>query len=82
MNWNRALTLYIGTSSSYGFYRGWNHLYNWRDFKEPSPIYMDRVVTGMGGAFLQLHPFSVFFTLRRAEKHLRGLSLTQEDYSW
>ncbi len=82
MNASRALALYLGTSGSYGFYRGWNHLYNWRDFKEPSPIYTDRLVAGMVGSFLQLHPFCVFFTLRRVEKHLRGYPVTKEDYAW
>ena len=82
---SRAFAWYLGVTGSYGFYRGWNNLYNRRDFGEKA-LYTDRVLHGLLGAMTQANPIflpiTLFFAARRLELCARGKELTKEDYEW
>jgi hypothetical protein len=83
---SRAFAWYLGVTGSYGFYRGWNNLYNRRDFGETQPLYTDRVMSGVCGAITQanpvLFPLTLIFAARRLEMRARGKEITKEDYEW
>ena len=78
----RAICCYAAVNGAYGFYRGWNNLYNTPNFAEPYPLYTQRFFNGLGGVFIQQHPFFLIFSLQRAEKWARGMSITKEDYNF
>jgi hypothetical protein len=77
---------YLASHAFYGFYRGYNNLYP-KDALMHRPncdLYIDKIVNGVFSSVMYvnpgLHPYSMYYILRRTEKNLRGKPLDEEDW--
>ena len=68
----------------YGYYRGYNNLYNSSNFNIREPLMTDRIVNGFTSFLLNLNPvlqpFFLYGIVRRLEKRYKNLPIIKEDY--
>lgn len=78
---------YLTGMSTYGFYRGFNNKYK-SDciINAKTPLYIDRFISGLFSTGYYLnpisHPYLLYYTIKRTEKQLRDIQLTEDDWEY
>ena len=82
--WEKCAYTYVGCVGSYGFYRGYNNLYDTDKFNTREKLVTDNVKNGLAGTLYHLNPgFQLIFLYgicARTEKMLRGIPIEKRDY--
>lgn len=77
---------YFVSMSSYGFYRGYNNLYNTELYNSQKYLLTDRIYDGITGSLWQINPitqpFLLYSIIRLIEKKSRNLKITKDDYNY
>lgn len=80
------LGTYFTSMSSYGFYRGYNNLYDTKLYKTKKFLFTDRIYDSIIGGVYQINPimqpFFLYGIIRLIEKKQRNLKITNEDYRY
>lgn len=75
---------YFTCMASYGFYRGYNNLYNTKLYNTKKYLLTDRIYDGITGSLWQVNPviqpFLLYEIIRLIEKKSRDLEITKDDY--
>lgn len=70
----------------YGYYRGYNNIYNEKNFNKPNDLLIDRCIIGFRGLLWSLNPiiqpYVLYGIIRRFEKRNKNLPIDREDYEW
>lgn len=77
---------YFISMSSYGFYRGYNNLYDNKLYNSQRFLLTDRIYDGVIGSLWQINPFIQPFILygifRLIEKKSRNIEIIKDDYKY
>jgi hypothetical protein len=78
---------YSGTMGTYGFYRGYNYLYQHVEFnKTQDKSLNNRMICGIGGTLYQLNPFLqpffIYGIYHRCKKIFKNQELKAMDYEF
>ena len=87
---SKLLVGYAGIMSAYGFYRGYNNLFDKNAILHYDPettvLVTDKVLNGMAASLYQIYPpthiLSLVAIIRRSEKKLKGMPIENDDYRW
>jgi len=84
----KVLLTYFTAQGVYGFYRGFNNLYSKECIftHQTSGLYVDRVGSGFASTVYHVNPwfqpFILYNGIRRVEKRLRNIEITDEDWKY
>ena len=82
----KLLSMYATGMGLYGYYRGYNNLYNSNKYDKQEKLLTDKIVNGIGGMFWQLNPitqpFLLYGIIRRYEKKILNMKIDKEDYEY
>lgn len=82
----RILSGYITSMGSYGFYRGYNNLYNIAEYNTKTTLITENSANGLLGTFYQLNPIYqpvfLYGIARRTEKKMLNLDINKNDYEF
>lgn len=80
---------YFTVMGFYGFYRGFYNKYNNNsvlNIKLNKQLYVDRIATGLFSTAYYLtpmfHPYIFYYSIKRTEKNIRGLDITEDDWDY
>lgn len=82
---------FFTTMGTIGFYRGFNNKHKEGSMfnpvlRNPNQLYIDRTITGIFSSMYYLnpicYPFIFYYTIKRTEKRIRNLEITNDDWEW
>jgi hypothetical protein len=82
----KFFTTYFTGMGIYGYYRGYNNLYNIKTFNTKEILVVDQIIKGLHGMVWQMNPiiqpFILYGIAKRYEKQYRNIPITQEDFEY